>query len=232
MMLAVSNSRCSENSSGPNSICRSGIPTALTARRLAASGQSQPFFPLATLLSLHLTTWTYSLFIVARLFLGGLLTFLFARQFLMPLASLLAAITFMLSGYFIIYLNMPHVSVEVLTPGIFLTFEASVYEETSWSAAAGAAAMIWLGNAGGMPESFFLIGSFGGPLFCMPPPVRTRAPRASTVPSGQIRGCGGAWLRALAFLFAAVVEFARLAFDSHQPSNVGGLKAGLGHDGD
>ena len=49
---------------------------------LAASGQPQPFFPLATLLSLHLTAWTYSLFIIARLFLGGLLTFLFARQFL------------------------------------------------------------------------------------------------------------------------------------------------------
>src|SRR6266850_7345996 len=30
---------------------------------LAASGQPQPFFPLATLLSLHLTAWTYNLFI-------------------------------------------------------------------------------------------------------------------------------------------------------------------------
>jgi len=56
------------------------------------------------------------------LFLGGLLTFLFARQFLMPLASLLAAITFMLSGYFIISSTCRTWSVEVLTPGIFLTF--------------------------------------------------------------------------------------------------------------
>jgi len=93
--------------------------------------------------------------------------------------------------------------------------------------------MIWLGNAGGMPESFFLIGSFGGLYICMPPPVRTRAPRASTVPSGQFVDCGGAWLRALGIPFACRSWSSRGSRStSHQPSNVGGLKAGLGHDGD
>ena len=46
------------------------------------------------------------------------------------LPSLVAAITFMLSGYFIVYLNMPHLSVEVLTPGLFLIFEILLREET------------------------------------------------------------------------------------------------------
>ena len=79
---------------------------------LAASGQPQPFFPLAALVSLHPTPWTYSLFVVARLFLAGLLAYFFARQFVSALPSLFAAITFMLTGYFIIYLNMPHISVD------------------------------------------------------------------------------------------------------------------------
>ena len=66
----------------------------------------------------------------------------------------------MLSGYFIVYLNMPHLSVEVLTPGVFLTFEL-LLRRNSWGAAAAAAAMILLGNVGGMPESLFLVVSFG-----------------------------------------------------------------------
>jgi len=198
---------------------------------LAASGQPQPFFPLATLLSLHLTTWTYSLFILARLFLGGLLTFLFARHYLTPLPSLFAAVTFMLSGYFIIYLNMPHLSVEVLTPGVFLAFELLLRRNT-WGAAAGAAAMILLGNVAGMPESLFLIGSFGG-LYFVCRLVFTAELRAQAAPlllkfvTAVILG-----FALSAFLLLPFVEFLRVAFDSHQPSNVGGLKAGLGHDGD
>src|SRR5262249_22136121 len=73
---------------------------------LAASAQPQPFFPLTILLSVHTTAWTFGLFILSRLLLGGVLAFLFARQFLAVLPSLFAGITFMLSGYFINFLNM------------------------------------------------------------------------------------------------------------------------------
>ena len=85
--------------------------------------QPQPFYPLTVLLFLHLSPRTYDFFIVARLFVAGILMFFFTRLFLGLTPSLFAAITFMLSGYFIIYLNMPHLSVEVLLPGIFLTLE-------------------------------------------------------------------------------------------------------------
>src|SRR5262249_10794419 len=90
---------------------------------LAATAQAQPFFPLTVFVSAHLNPWTFSLFILARLLLGGMLAYFFARQFLGFLPSLFSAITFMLSGYFINYLNMPHLSVEVLTPGLLLAFE-------------------------------------------------------------------------------------------------------------
>ena len=83
----------------------------------AAAMQPQPFFPLTALLSLHPTPWTYNIFIIARLLLAGILTFLFARLFLDYAAAVFASIAFMLNGYFIIFLDMPHLSVEVLLPG-------------------------------------------------------------------------------------------------------------------
>lgn len=197
---------------------------------LLADAISQPFFPLTTLLSLHVTPWTNSLFVVSRLFVGGLLMFLFARQFLSALPSLFAAVTFMLTGYFIIYLNIAHLSVEVLIPGIFLTFEL-VARRNSWSAVALAALMILLANTGGMPESLFLIMAFAMLyFFCrvlFTPELRARAAAlsikfaAATVLGFALAG----------FLLLPFFEFLRAAHDVHQPTNVGGLQGGLGADG-
>jgi hypothetical protein len=198
---------------------------------LLAAAQPQPFFPLATLLSLHLTAWTYNLFIVGRLLLGGLLALLFARQFLSALPSIVAAVTFMLSGYFIVYLNMPHLSVDVLTPGIFLTFEL-LARRNSWAAASGAAVMILLANTGGMPESLFLIVAFGSLYFVcrvlFSAELRAQAP--TLVIKFAVALILGFALSAL--LLLPFLEFAQLGYDIHQLSNVGGFKAGLTHDGD
>jgi hypothetical protein len=196
---------------------------------LLASAQPQPFFPLAALLSLHVTAWTYSLFILARLLLGGLLAYFFARQFLTALPSLFAAITFMLSGYFINFLNMPHVSVEVLTPGLLLAFEI-LARRNSWAGAAGVAAAIFLISTGGMPESMFLIVSFGCLYFVcrvlFDGELRARAVSllAKFVAAVLLGFC------LAAFVLLPFAELARLAFDTHQPSNMGGLRAGLTHD--
>ena len=125
----------------------------------AAAMQPQPFFPAHCSTVRHPTPWTYNIFIIARLFLAGILTFLFARLFLDHTASLFASIAFMLNGYFIIFLNMPHLSVEVLLPALFLTFEL-LLRKTSWPAVVAAAVTICLCIIGGMPESSFLIISF------------------------------------------------------------------------
>ena len=196
---------------------------------LAAAAQPQPFFPLATLLSLHVTAWTYSLFILARLLLGGMLAYFFARQFLAFLPALFAAISFMLSGYFIVFLNMPHVSVEVLTPGLLLTFEI-LARRRSWAATAGVAAMIFLISTGGMPESMFLIVSFGCLYFVcrvlFDPELRARmAPLFTKFAVAILLG-----FALSAFILLPFVEFLRVAFDAHQPTNVGGGRAGLGYD--
>ena len=198
---------------------------------LAASMQPQPFFPPATLLSLHVTPWTYSLFIVGRLFLGGILTFFFARQFLSALPSLFASVTFMLSGYFIIYLNMPHLSVEVLTPGLFLTFEL-LLRRNSWGAVVAAATMIFVGVAGGMPESLFLILAFATLYFVcrLLFTAEFRAQSGQLIPKFLAAVILG--IAVSAFILFPFLEFVRLAHDSHQVSNMGGARSGLGADGD
>lgn len=198
---------------------------------LAATAQPQPFFPLTALLSFHVTAWTYSLFILARLLLGGLLTYFFARQFLSVLPSLFAAITFMLSGHFILFLNMPHLSVEVLTPGLLLAFEI-LARRNSWTGAAGVAAMIYLISTGGMPESMFLVVAFGCLYFicriAFDAELRARlAPLLSKFFVAILLG-----FALSAFVLLPLAELLRVAFDAHQPANVGGLRAGLAHDGD
>lgn len=198
---------------------------------LAASQQPQPFFPAATLLSLHLTAWTYNLFIVGRLFIGGLLMFLFARQFLSALPSLFSAIAFSLTGYFTVFLNMPHLSVEVLTPGVLLVLEL-LLRRNSWTAAAAVSAAILLGMTGGMPESLFLILAFAGAYFVcrvlFTPELRVHAIPLSL--KFVIAVTFGFALSA--FLLFPFLEFVRLGHDVHQSSNLAGAKAGLVHDND
>ena len=198
---------------------------------LLASAQPQPLFPLSALLSVHVTAWTFSLFILGRLLLGGLLAYFFARQFLASLPSLFAAITFMLSGYFISYLNMPHVSVEVLAPGLFLAFEI-LARRNSWGAAAGSAATIFLIAIGGMPESMFLMVAFGclyfvcRVLFC----AELRAGAASLLTTFLTGLLLGFALSAL--VLAPFAELALHGFDVHQAASVQGARVGLGHDRD
>jgi hypothetical protein len=198
---------------------------------LAGAMQAQPFFPLTTLFSLSVTPWTYSLFVIGRLLLGGTMMLLFARQFLPVLPALFAATTFMLSGYFIMYLNMPHLSVELLAPGIFLVFEL-LLRKNSWAAVGGAAGMIFLGMTGGMPESLFLILSlatfyFLGRVLFTP---QFRAQWVVLSVKFVIAVILGFALSA--FMLFPFLEFVGVAYDAHQPANLGGAKIGLGYDGD
>src|SRR5262249_11788774 len=83
---------------------------------LAAAMQSQPFYPLTTSLALAPSPRAVAWGIVARLFVAGWFAALFLLLFTSRFAALVGAIATMLTGYFLIYLNMPHLSVEVLLP--------------------------------------------------------------------------------------------------------------------
>src|SRR5262249_8869044 len=102
----------------------------------------------------------------------------------------------------------------------------------SWVAAAGVSATIFLISTGGMPESMFLIVSFGclyfGCRILFDTEMRARA--ASLLTKFFVALLLGFSLSA--FVLLPFIELARLAFDAHQPSNVSGYRIGLGHDSD
>src|ERR1044072_1214726 len=198
---------------------------------LPASALPQPFYPLTALLSVSVTPWAYNLFLVARLFVGGLLTYLFAAQFLTRLPSLFAAVVFTLSGYFILFLGISHLSVETLTPGVVLAFEW-LARQNSWSAAAGVAAVIFLGMTGGMPESLFVILAFGA-IYFVSRVVFTPVLRGQIVPlSLKFVAAVVLGFALSAFMLLPLLELLRLGYDVHQPSNIGNDKVGLVHDDD
>ncbi len=90
---------------------------------LAANMQSQPFYPLTLALSLHLTPRTYNFFILLRLFVAGIFTYFYLRMFVSFMPAIAGGIASMLTGYYIIYVTMPHLSVEILTPAVLLAGE-------------------------------------------------------------------------------------------------------------
>jgi hypothetical protein len=193
---------------------------------LAGAMLGQPFYPLSFLICIHPTPTTYDFFVVARLFIAGLLMFFFARLFLGFYPSLFAAISFMLSGYFIIYMDMSHLSVEILLPGLFLTLEL-LLRKVSWATVTATAGMIVLIAVGGMPESMFLIISFG----CCYVLFRV-AGSADLRPRGFTR-LGMAFVALVfgfalsAFILLPFLEFMRLSHDTHQAANLGGRLRGL-----
>jgi hypothetical protein len=196
-------------------------PYAAYGKPLAAAQQAQPFYPLTVLESLHVTPRTYDFFIVGRLFVGGLLMFLFANLFLEFVPAIAAGVTYMLSGYFMIFLNMPHLSVELLAPGILWTFER-VMRRNCWGSVSAAAAMIFCATAGGMPESLFLALSFATVYFVFrlacEPEFRGRPVALLTKLIAAL--CLGLGLSAL--LLLPFLELMRIASDTHQLGNVHG----------
>lgn len=201
-------------------------PYAAYGTPLAAAMQPQPFYPLTILASLKVTPWTYSLFVIARLLVAGVLMFLFARLFLDRLSSIVAGTAFMLNGYFAVFLNMPHLSVEVMTPGLLLTFEL-ILRTNRWTAVAGAAGMILLCLLGGMPESAFVSIALAS-LYFVGRLLFTAEFRKMLFPLFVKFVAAGVLGFALAgFLLLPFVELLRISHDLHQPSNVGGIQTGL-----
>lgn len=196
---------------------------------LAANMQSQPFNPLFLLFALHPGPRTYNFFILARFFLMGLCTYLYLRLFLPFVPSVAGGIACMLSGYYILFFNMPHLSVDILVPALFLATERLLREQSTANVMLSIAVTL-LCIVGGMPESAFLALAFGGVyfLFRLTAGPHARAARATQLKYfifAQVLG-----LALAAFLLAPFFEFMKFSFDSHQPANQHGFIPGLQHD--
>ncbi|UCD58443.1 MAG: hypothetical protein JSV16_04825, partial [Candidatus Hydrogenedentota bacterium] len=91
---------------------------------LAADLFSGVFYPLKFILYVWPCPMTWDLFYLLRLLVAGVLGYAYMRQIRVSrLGSLAAGMVFMLNGYFLGFLNMPHLNVEVLIPALLLSSE-------------------------------------------------------------------------------------------------------------
>src|SRR5579875_1593837 len=118
--------------------------------------QSQPFYPLTLALLVHVTPKTYSWFILSRLFVAGICAYLYLRLFLSFYSAMAGGITTTLAGYYVLYMTLPHLSVEVLLPAGLLMSEYLIRSLT-YKTLAGFAFLIFFVLLGGMPESALLL---------------------------------------------------------------------------
>ncbi|HEX3684156.1 MAG TPA: YfhO family protein [Bryobacteraceae bacterium] len=194
----------------------------------AANMQSQPFYPLTILLSLHLTPFTYSLFLLIRLYIAGVFAYFYLRLFVSFIAAMAGAIASMLGGYFILYMTMPHVSVDVLIPAALFACE-SLLRKRSYGSFLAFTAVLFLVIVGGMPESSLMLLVFvyiyialrivcDGELRSLWIPLATRIALASI-----------AGLCLSSVLLLPFLEFMRHSYNTHDPKIIGGAIPGLYH---
>jgi Bacterial membrane protein YfhO len=180
----------------------------------AANMLSQPFYPPTILLSLFDLTDAVDWFYVLRLWLAGFFAYLFLRFFAGWLAAMVGAIACMLSGYFIIYLNIEHLSAETLVPLVFYAMEGLLREGSTRSRLVGAVT-VFASITAGFPESTFVILLHGYAYFLV---------RLAADPELRGRFRSHLWnfvvVNAVGFGLAAVLlipflEFVRLGTDAH-----------------
>jgi len=196
---------------------------------LAANMQSQSFYPIFLLFAMDPGPRTYNFFVLARFLVTGLCTYLYLRLFLPFVPSIAGGIACMLSGYYILFYNMPELSVSILVPALFLAMERLLRHQQAANVIL-ATAVTFLCIVGGMPESTFLVLVFGWAYFFfrLAAGPRTRGRRAAQLKYFLFAQASG--LALAAFLLVPFFEFMKLSFDSHQPVNLNGMIIGLKHD--
>jgi hypothetical protein len=128
-----------------NPYCGCGVPW-------LANMQSQVLNPLQALAWLMPPSPRRSdLYLLARLFVAGLLMFLFLRQLLSFVPSICGAVAYMQNGYLIIYIGMPDLSVCAYLPGLFWAAER-LLRQPNFVNVALLTVLSTLMLVGGMPE--------------------------------------------------------------------------------
>lgn len=195
---------------------------------LAANMQSQPFCPLTALLALHLTPFTYNLFILSRLFVTGIFAFLFFRIYVSFLPAMAGAIAAMLGGYYILYMTMPHISVDMLIPASLFAAEHLLRART-YRSFLGFTLILFLAIVGGMPESSLLLLAFlyAYIAFRILSDLELRSRWVALITRLLLSGMAGLGLSSL--LLIPFLEFMRHSYNTHDPARIGGAIPGLYH---
>ena len=122
---------------------------------LEADVISQPYSPFAWIALVWSSARGYDFMIVVRLLVAGLFTFLFLRLLIGFWPALTGGASYMFTGYFWLYVTMPHLSVEVLTPALLFGMERCL-RSPGFRTAAFLAVLLGASILGGMPESTIL----------------------------------------------------------------------------
>jgi hypothetical protein len=195
---------------------------------LAANMQSQPFYPLTILLSLHLTPYTYNLYILARLFVVGIFSYFYVRLFVSFLPAVAGGIAAMLGGYYVLYMTMPHISVEILIPAALFTSERFL-RRRSYRSFLAFVTVLFLAIVGGMPESSFLLLVFLYIYIAL----RILSDRQLRLIWSQlalrITAASAAGLGLSCVVLLPFLEFMRHSFNTHDPKLIAGVIPGLHH---
>src|ERR1035437_6978133 len=128
---------------------------------LAANMLSQPYYPLAWIVEAHPSVRAYNWYVALRLWVAALFTFLFLRYYTGFWAGLGGGVAFAFTGYFIIYYDIAHLSVEVLVPALLWAIER-LARRRDWNASGVLALVVAAGGFGGVPEAAFLAFAFAG----------------------------------------------------------------------
>jgi Bacterial membrane protein YfhO len=185
---------------------------------LAANLQSQPYYPLSFLYALAPSPVTYNWWVILRLLVAGLGMFAFLRWHVSFFPALLGAVATMLTGFYVIHYDMPHLSVDVMLPWLLFCVEYAMRKPGPWSFAAAFAAG-YCAVAGGMPESTVLVFAFTVVYFAFV--VWThRADRPAALRGAATFGAAlGLGVAACAIVLLPFLEFWHVSFNSHDPSN-------------
>ena len=130
----------------------SGVGAPLLANIISA-----PFSPFRVMLYGSTSPIVWDLYFLIRLLAAGFFTYVFLRTMTTsPLGSMAGAISFMFCGYFIQYVNMCHLDVDVLIPLTLLAFEY-LFRDCRPRNVVLSAFVVCFTVLGGMPESTFFV---------------------------------------------------------------------------
>ncbi len=191
--------------------------------------QNQLFSPLNLIIELVSSNWAIDTFVLVRLLIAGILTFLALRVLMPGYASLIGAIGYMLTGYFLSHLNLLDLNVHITIPALLLSIEAVVRKPGVGSLLL-CSAVVANNLLAGHPECSLLTLTFSGCYLLV---------RLSTIDGWRLRAqlfgsIAAAYLCGLLIALPEVlpfVEYVRLSDNCHDPA-ITGVACGLDFDHD
>lgn len=122
---------------------------------LAANMQSQAYSPVTVAFALIHSPRTYNWYILLRLWVAGFFAYLLMRNFVSFVPALASGVSAMFAGYYVLFITMPHLSVEVMTPAALWAAER-ILRRPGYRSALYFAIVVFFVLIGGMPESSLL----------------------------------------------------------------------------